>query len=191
MGNVPRVGRYGQVPVVCVVFIVFTGHVESTLLKTGEVAEILGVSRQHVVNLADRGDVASVRVGSHRRIPRSEVDRLRGATQLAPERLTSLRLHQALIADLLADPDGVIDKARSNIERWLPEQRVDGMTATYLHPWEAVLADGGDRIIDVFTSLDERSTELRENSPFAGVMSPERRTKTLRTIREQRAAAAR
>lgn len=152
---------------------------------------MLGVSRQHVVNLADRGDVASVKVGSHRRIPRSEVDRLRGAVQLSPERLKSLRLHQALIADLLADPVGVIAKARSNIERWLPEQRVDGMTAAYLRDWQSVLADGVDRIIDVFTSLDERSAELRENSPFAGVMSPDRRIKILRTIRDQQTAAIR
>ncbi|NRQ49203.1 helix-turn-helix domain-containing protein [Aeromicrobium stalagmiti] len=164
---------------------------ESVLLKTGEVAEMLGVSRQHVVNLADRGDVASVRVGSHRRIPRSEVDRLRGYAQLSSERLKSLRLHQALIADLLVDPEGVISKARSNIERWLPEQRVDGMTAAYLRDWESVLVGGVDQIIHVITSLDERSADLRENSPFAGVMSPERRTKILRTIREQQAAALR
>ncbi|MGH3525053.1 MAG: helix-turn-helix domain-containing protein, partial [Mycobacterium sp.] len=38
-----------------------------TLLKTGEVAQLLGVSRQHVANLCDRGEIACVYVGTHRR----------------------------------------------------------------------------------------------------------------------------
>ncbi len=161
------------------------------LLKTGEVAEILGVSRQHVVNLADRGDVASVKVGAHRRIPRAEVERLQGTTRLTEGQEKSLRLHQALIGDLLADPDLVIGKARDNIARWLPEQRADGMTASYLHQWERILDGSLERIIDALNATDEGSRELRENSPFAGVLSPERRTKILQTLRDQRGTAAR
>jgi excisionase family DNA binding protein len=47
--------------------------IESPLLSTGEVAGRLGVSRQHVVDLCDRGDLIFVRVGSHRRATRSAV----------------------------------------------------------------------------------------------------------------------
>jgi len=149
---------------------------------------MLGVSRQHVVNLIDRGALAAIRVGTHRRISLSEVERLRGVTQLAPERVKSLRLHQALIGDLLVDPQGVIAKARDNIDRWLPQRRADGMTASYLHQWERILDAGVDRIIEAFTDTDELSCELRESSPFAGVMSPERRSKVLATLRTQRAS---
>lgn len=42
-------------------------------LSTGDVAEILGVSRQHVVDLCDRGDLPCTRFGSHRRIRRSDL----------------------------------------------------------------------------------------------------------------------
>jgi len=161
------------------------------LLKTGEVALILGVSRQHVVNLADRGDLSAVRIGTHRRIPLSEVERLRGPTRLTPERVKSLRLHQALIGDLLVDPDGVVAKARDNIRRWLPQQRADGMTATYLRKWEEILDAGLDPILEALTATDEMSCELRENSPFAGVMSPERREKVLATLRARTAASVR
>lgn len=161
---------------------------QETLLTTGEVAEILGVSRQHVVNMADRGELAAVKVGAHRRIPRSEVERLQGPTRLTPEREKSLRLHQALIGDVLADPELVIGKARDNIDRWLPNQRPDGMTASYLHRWEGILNEGVDRIIEVLTSTDGQSCELRENSPFAGVLSPERRSKILKTLRANKAA---
>ena len=192
-GNVRRSGerRRRNVPrLVCVVFIVFNGAVGEIMLKTGEVAEMLGVSRQHVVNLSNRGELQSTKVGTHRRIPLSEVERLRGRTVLSPEREKSLRLHQALIGDLLTDPDKVIDKARTNIARWLPQQRSDGMTAQYLREWEKILDAGLDRIVDALTATDEKSCELRENSPFAGVLSQERRTKVLQTLRTHRTTAA-
>ncbi|GAA3518483.1 helix-turn-helix domain-containing protein [Aeromicrobium panaciterrae] len=159
---------------------------EKTMLTTGEAAEMLGVSRQHVVNLSNRGAITSTKVGAHRRIPVSEVERLQG-TGLTPEREKSLWLHQALIGDLLEDPDAVIGKARENIARWLPQQRSDGMSASYLREWERILDSGIDRILDALTSTDEKSYELRENSPFAGVLSQERRAKVLRTIRERQA----
>ena len=40
----------------------------SGLLTTGEVAKLLGTSRQQVVNLCERGDLPFVMVGKHRRV---------------------------------------------------------------------------------------------------------------------------
>lgn len=57
------------------------------LLKTGDVARLLGVSRQHVVDTCDRGEIAFVRVGAQRRIARSEVSRLMGALSREQERV--------------------------------------------------------------------------------------------------------
>lgn len=160
------------------------------MLTTGEAAEILGVSRQHVVNLSNRGEIAATKVGAHRRIPLSEVERLLQGAGLTPEREKSLWLHQALIGDLLEDPDAVIDKARENIKRWLPQQRPDGMSTSYLREWERILDSGIGQILETLTATDEKSYELRENSPFAGVLSQERRVKVLRTIRERQAVLA-
>ena len=184
--------RRGNVPLrlVCVVFIVFTGVMDKTMLTTGEAAEMLGVSRQHIVNLADRGEIDSTKVGAHRRIPLSEVERLQGGNGLTPEREKSLRLHQALIGDLLENPDAVMNKVRENIARWLPQQRVDGMSAFYLREWERILDSGLDRILEALTATDEKSYELRENSPFAGVLSQERRAKVLKTLRTQQSVPA-
>src|SRR6516162_4651348 len=101
-----------------------------TMLKTGQVARLLGVSRQHVADLCDRGKIEHVRVGTHRRVPRSEVDRLMG-NQLTREEEKSLRLHQALLTRMLAEPDAVISKARDNLNRWTGMHRPDGMTVRY------------------------------------------------------------
>jgi excisionase family DNA binding protein len=44
------------------------------LLTTGEVAVLLGSSRQHVVDLWERGLLPYVRVGTHRRVRRADVE---------------------------------------------------------------------------------------------------------------------
>ena len=55
------------------------------LLTTGEAAKILNSSRQHVVDLCDRGDLSFTTTGRHRRVRRADVETLRTRTQ----RLTS------------------------------------------------------------------------------------------------------
>jgi excisionase family DNA binding protein len=153
------------------------------MLKTGEVARLLGVSRQHVVDLCDRGEIEHVRVSTHRRIPRSEVDRLMG-NRLTREEERSLRLHQALLTQMLTDPDAVISKAHDNLDRWTRMHRPDGMTTRYLNDWKRVLDGGLDVIVDVVNSSSQEARELRQNSPFAGVLSDETRLQVLRTFKD-------
>ena len=152
-----------------------------TMLRTGEVAQMLGVSRQHVVDLCDRGELSCVRVGKHRRVPRSEV------VSLTSHRLTrsqekSLWLHRALLTQMLTDPDSVIAKARENLRRWSGMHRSDGMTIDYFRKWERVLDDGLDAVVEVVTSPSKEACEMRQNSPFAGVLPEETRVKVLRSF---------
>ena len=51
------------------------------LLTTGEAARLLNSSRQHVVDLCDRGDLPYTTVGTHRRVRRSDVEALRTRTR--------------------------------------------------------------------------------------------------------------
>jgi excisionase family DNA binding protein len=154
-----------------------------TMLKTGEVARLLGVSRQHVADLCDRGKIEHVRVGTHRRIPRSEVNRLT-SNRLTREEEKSLRLHQALLTPMLAEPDAVISKAHDNLNRWTGMHRPDGMTARYLEEWKRVLNGGLDAIVDVVISPTQEARELRQNSPFAGVLPDETRRQVLRAFKD-------
>lgn len=97
------------------------------LLKIGDAAQILGMSRQHVVDLCDRGVLPSVRFGTHRRIPQVAVEEF-AQPPLTREEEKSLWLHHALLTSLLSNPDKVLATARDNLTRWKPEQRGDGMT---------------------------------------------------------------
>jgi excisionase family DNA binding protein len=166
------------------VFFVFESdhRVVETMLKTSAVAHMLGVSRQHVVDMCDRGELVCVRVGTHRRIPHSEVDRLIGSG-LRREDEQSLWLHYALLTPLLTEPEAVIAKARENLLHWSDKHRRDGMAMRYLATWERVLDDGLDAIIDTLTSPSQEARELRQNSPFAGVLTDETRQRVLKTFR--------
>lgn len=156
---------------------------DSDWLTTGQTAALLGVSRQHVVDLCDRGQLPCSKTGSHRRIRRSDATQLLD-TELTREQLKSLWLHRALLGALMLDPENVLSIARQNIAHWKPQQRPDGMTTRYLELWEQIIADGVDAVADVFTGRDEISSELRQNSPFAGVLTDDQRMRALRAFRQ-------
>lgn len=153
------------------------------LLSTGEVAARLGVSRQQVVNLCGRGEIAHVMVGKHRRIPAREVDRLRGPS-LSREQEQSLWLHRALMTSLVTCPDEVLAHADDNIARWRGKHRPDGVTVRYLSTWEQILSRGLDAVLDVIVSPTPEACELRQNSPFAGVLDDATRKRVLRTFKQ-------
>ncbi len=155
------------------------------LLSTGDVARRLGVSRQQVVNMCDRGEIEYVFVGRHRRIPDREVRRILGAgRELTREEERSLWMHRALMTPLLMSPDTVLDRARGNVARWRSEHRSDGMTVRYLDEWERVLDEGLEAVLDALTSTSPEACELRQNSPFAGVLDDQTRAQVLRSFKE-------
>jgi len=161
-------------------------RVETPLLTTGEVAGLLGVSRQHVVDLCDRGDLIYLRVGSHRRVPRLELDRLLGAVlggNLTRDQERSLWLHRAVLAELVTDPQRVLAQVRGNLQRLSVQHPGRGMTAHWLEQWQDVVDAGVDVVADVLTSQGRSALELRQNSPFAGVISQEVRSRVLAAFR--------
>jgi excisionase family DNA binding protein len=148
--------------------------IESPLLSTGEVAGRLGVSRQHVVDLCDRGEMIFVWVGSHRRVPQFELDRLLAGVRggnLTRDQERSLWLHRAVLAELVEDPEDVLARVGGNLQRLRAQHPESGMTARWLGQWQAVLDAGVDAVADVLTSQGPAALELRQNSPFAGVTS--------------------
>ena len=152
-------------------------------MTTGETASLLGVSRQHVVDLCERGELEFVRAGTHRRIRRAEVQR-RLSPELTREQQKSLWLHRALLGPLMRDPQGVLRVARENIDVWSSGHRSEGMTARYLEQWRDVIDQGVEMTVHVLTSPDPLSCELRQNSPLAGVLEEEVRHDVLKAFRE-------
>lgn len=152
-------------------------------LTTSETAKKLGVSRQHVVDLCDRGELSYVKVGTHRRILDSVIQGLI-EPPLTREQEKSLWLHRALLTHLMLDPQRVLKTALTNIHNWKSEQRSDGMVNRYLEHWEQVIDSGVNQVASALTDTGGAYRELRQNSPFAGVLSEDERRRVLLSFRE-------
>ena len=59
------------------------------------------------------------------------------------------------------------------------------MSARWLDDWESVLDSGPEAVLQTLTSQAPLAIELRQNSPFAGVISEMERTAVMRAFRAQ------
>lgn len=157
---------------------------ENELLSTGEAARLLNSSRQHVVDLCERGDLPFVTVGTHRRVKRSDVETLRDRTlRLTRDQRRSLWLAFAIGGRIAANPDSANLLARRNLSTMRKSAR--GQTISWLDEWERLLNGKTDLLLTALTSRSPRGRDLRQNSPFAGVLSQDERDQVLTSWKEQ------
>ena len=155
---------------------------EDELLTTGEAAQILSSSRQHIVNLCRRGDLPFVTTGRHRRVRRGDVEVLQTRTNhLTRDQARSLWLGYAVAGKLVTDPTGVLEKARNNLAH-LRDVHARGAANRWLLEWQVLLDGPIAGVLEVLTSRSPRARELRKNSPFAGVLSEQERKQILSNL---------
>lgn len=154
---------------------------DDALLTTGEAAAALGSSRQHVVDLCERGHLSYIKIGSHHRLRRAEVGAL-AKPQLTREQERSLWLHRVVAGRLAMDPEGTLAKARANIDT-LSRAHQGSATQRWIEQWQVMLDGPLDSLLDILTSPSARAIELRQNSPFAGVLSEQERQTALAAFR--------
>ena len=149
------------------------------LLTTGEAARVIGSSRQHVVDLCDRGDLPCVSVGRHRRIRWRDLESLaRGTAPLTRDQRRSLWLGIAVAGRLATDPEGVLSKAWSNLAKLREVHAGQGVDRD-LASWEDLLRGPITGIMHVLTSPSRGASDMRQNSTFAGVLSTKERSDAL------------
>jgi excisionase family DNA binding protein len=159
-------------------------------LSTGEAAKLLNSSRQHVVDLCEKGLLPFTTVGTHRRVRRGDVDAIRHRTdRLTQDEQRSLWLAYAVAGRIVSDPDAAIARALRNIDTMRP--RVRGSAGKWLDEWEKLLAGPIEMMLAAYTARDLRGRELRQHSPFAGLLDDAERTEVLGRWREVRNRRAR
>lgn len=155
-----------------------TGAEGDELLTTGEAAALLNSSRQHVVDLCDRGELPYSTIGTHRRIRRSDLEAVRARTQkLTRDQHRSLWLAYAVAGRIVANPSLARNRARTNLDRMRAATR--GQARRWLDEWERLLDGPVDRLVAGLVSPSPKGRELRQNSPFAGLLSEAERTAVL------------
>jgi hypothetical protein len=80
---------------------------------------------------------------------------------------TSLALHRAVADRLRADPS-LVERARRRVEGWLSEGTV---ARPYAEAWREVLAGPVEDVARFLEDPGDRARQLRQSSPFAGVLN--------------------
>jgi hypothetical protein len=91
----------------------------------------------------------------------------------------SLAFHR-VIADRLLSHTEIIDNARARVGEWLNETP----GRPYARMWAKVLAGDPQSIAAFLVEETELATELRQSSPFAGVLEPRERWQIWRNVKE-------
>jgi len=99
--------------------------------------------------------------------------------RMAEER--SLALHREVARRLEERPE-LLEVARARVEGWL---RDGSVAATWVRRWRELLSRPLDEVIAVITDEGEKARDLRQSSPFAGVVDPRTRWRILREVRSR------
>ena len=90
---------------------------------------------------------------------------------------TSLVLHREVARRLRADPEWVT-RARERVRAW-----GDEVHPSYRERWLALLSGPLDTLCDLLEADTEEARDLRQVSPFAGILDPETRWRLWRQAR--------
>lgn len=93
------------------------------------------------------------------------------------DQVRSLLLGYAVAGRLVAEPEAVLTRARRNLGRL--KSATGGGSNPWLGQWERLLDGPLIDVLRALTSDSPASRELRQNSPFAGVLSQVERSKVL------------
>lgn len=106
------------------------------------------------------------------------------------EKQQSLWLNRAVVGELTRDPDRIVAIARENIARWRGVHAHRPGLLSSLDRWEEILNAGVEEIVATLTGNGETAEDLRQNSPFAGVLTTGQRDQVLNAFRSEWARRA-
>ncbi len=105
---------------------------------------------------------------------------------LTREDRRSLALHRAIADRLIEEPRGVLERANRNLTlMWDRNSHARDLLAE----WRELLSEPIEAIVDAMLDPGLRGRDLRQVTPFAGVLSASERTKAYREFTRREATA--
>jgi hypothetical protein len=94
----------------------------------------------------------------------------------------SIILHERVAQLMLEDPS-IQDRARQRVQQW---RRSGSVAQAYTDAWEGLLSCSVPEVVAVLRRDDDEARQLRQVSPFAGVLSARERWDLLRREKAER-----
>ena len=94
--------------------------------------------------------------------------------------LRSIAFHRLVAGRLERDPD-VLTKAQLRVDEWISSG--GPVHPHWAHRWQELLARPVPEIAAALVRDDEEMRDLRQNTPFAGALTPEERWQIVREVR--------
>lgn len=147
-------------------------------MSLADVAARLDVTRATVQGYERRDESGSIAAATRQRV----LTALGVAHQTQTRDQTrSLLMHLEIAARLISDPGPVLAIARQNLERWSEGQRHDQY---WIDRWERILAEPPARIALLLIEQSQDAADLRQGTPFAGVLDADARRAAMDASRE-------
>ncbi len=89
--------------------------------------------------------------------------------------------NRVVAGKLAQDPDRVLARARRNLERF-QAIHAGATVVRWLDEWQGIIAQGPEAVMRTLTSEAPHAADLRQNSPFAGVLSESERRDVLESF---------
>lgn len=134
-----------------------------------------GVARPLTAAIRERHRHAAEAIDLDRLLPRR-----RARTHRMPE-MQSLAYHRAVAERL---DEGIVDEARRRLRNWRRDELIDRRWAD---EWERILSLPLPRIAKAISADSKPARELRQTSPFAGVLTEQERQRLFRAVEERMA----
>ena len=93
------------------------------------------------------------------------------------------------VATMLRASRHPLDVARENLDRWCVRNAGSPALLRSYFEWQTLLERPLDEVCEILCAETEEGRRLRQNSPFAGVLSPQKVWETKHRVRHERAAS--
>lgn len=106
---------------------------------------------------------------------------------LTREDRRSLYLHSAISRRIAEDPEAALRRARQNLRVM---EKANPGASPLLREWHRILDAGVERVLRVLADPGEHARDLRQVTPFAGVLTAAERQEAIRSFRRAEHQAA-
>lgn len=159
----------------------------------GELRRLAGLTQDQLAVAAGTSQPTIAAYESGGKVPNLRtLERLAASVGLEPvvtfvpkmtrEDRRSLALHACIAEELLADPGFVLSQARSNLQRM---QQLHPGARPLLDQWEHILDGPLEVVVVVLRDPGIPFRDLRQVTPFAGVLDPGERTEVIQRFRKE------